>query len=616
MDLSQQELPLTSYFSKGKKENKPITESSKKRNLGTAHPALRPCKRAKEEVSKDVQSAARNASVKSTGSARGRPTNAPVTHLPTPSASTRKRVSSTRGAQPGSSYLQASSRKTGKAVTAHASAVSDVIDLTRTDTEDSPATPSSHSRPHVRHGQHMPPAQPPEVVLPTPATGLRRAPASGVSESPSAARSRFSRLTIAFRPSSNPSLPRQALAAPKSHVPTADRGGRPCCDCGSRNTLHLVDERDPFSEHVDPDGPVNTNIPHEIQHRMITRQSIYELHASEVSHVPVRPVPSSQSQYLLHIDATPKRKRISTRKVSVPSSQVQEERELDMSRLPPLVPESAVREDVEDESSKCNGSQTSSMRAPPPHSDVRTPRRTRHGCVNRHAYTLGSSPLTSPVTSPNGPSGSFLVTKLALDKGSLKPPHPKGKVSPWRSSAHETRPPHCRKLVREDSVKGAPPVAEDDSETELETFSPNRKAPSSKVPCKLVGGKPPDDVSLVPGEDSVTEPESDTDILHCVAAIGKKRVQQVHVHSVPAVGSRHDVESTLKSQSAKRASSNSTQNLTQEGPSLPDAYALRAFGRTRLPGSTDSIPSVVREFMHMFQGDGSYPQDFPESLRT
>ena len=53
---------------------------------------------------------------------------------------------------------------------------------------------------------------------------------------------------------------------------------------------------------------------------------------SSDSHViPMIPVPSSQSQYLLHPDATPKRERCSRRIEHVISSQTQEERELTLS---------------------------------------------------------------------------------------------------------------------------------------------------------------------------------------------------------------------------------------------------------------------------------------------
>ncbi|KAI6122753.1 hypothetical protein EV401DRAFT_1949737 [Pisolithus croceorrhizus] len=52
---------------------------------------------------------------------------------------------------------------------------------------------------------------------------------------------------------------------------------------------------------------------------------------------------------------------------------------------------------------------------------------------------------------------------------------------------------------------------------------------------------------------------------------------------------------------------------------VPTYSALSRFDGRRLEGqldSSDSLPSVVRDFMGMFKGGGSYPDDLPNSLRA
>ena len=51
------------------------------------------------------------------------------------------------------------------------------------------------------------------------------------------------------------------------------------------------------------------------------------------------------------------------------------------------------------------------------------------------------------------------------------------------------------------------------------------------------------------------------------------------------------------------------------GMSIPGTYTPSGFDRRSLGRRSASFPSVVRDFMDMFTGDGSYPDDFPESLR-
>jgi hypothetical protein len=262
-------------------------------------------------------------------------------------------------------------------------------------------------------------------------------------------------------------------------------------------------------------------------------------------------------------------------------------------------------------------------------------------------YTLGSTPITSPVTSPSYPLRSFLATKKASEElSSLKSPSRQLIASPYRSPSCKTRTTLSGKLARKDSIENVPPAPEDDSVTESESEiniflskandkssllklpSPGKKLSSLRSPSarKLHSPRPHKLIHehiLPPVEDdSTTEAESDTDILDYVAKIGKLQAQRIHtpVQDCPSRPVISPLVSPARPRIAVEASfAGSTQFLMREGAglSVPGTYTSpsRALARRRLPAPSDSVPSVVQDFVEMFQGDGSYPEDFPESLR-
>lgn len=116
-------------------------------------------------------------------------------------------------------------------------------------------------------------------------------------------------------------------------------------------------------------------------------------------------------------------------------------------------------------------------------------------------------------------------------------------------------------------------------------------------------------------DDSATEAESDTEILHCVAEIGRKRPRD---HRSGEDTPPRPVVSPLVSPARPRIATmpsiiGSAQLPAQEGgPSIPGSRS--SYPPARIP--SESLPPVVRDFIHMFSGDESYPADFPESLRV
>lgn len=145
-----------------------------------------------------------------------------------------------------------------------------------------------------------------------------------------------------------------------------------------------------------------------------------------------------------------------------------------------------------------------------------------------------------------------------------------------------------------------------------------RHSPVPRDPC------PPARCGFVPEtlyeDDSATEPESDTEILRCVAQIGKQQPRE-HCSEV----AREDtppVISPLVSPSRPRiAAAPSIIGFTQfpmregAGLDIPESYASYPSTTERPQIHSESLPSVVRDFIRMFPGDESYPADFPESLR-
>ncbi|KIJ70477.1 hypothetical protein HYDPIDRAFT_164501 [Hydnomerulius pinastri MD-312] len=688
MDLSQQELPLTSYFTRGKKETKPVTYSSKKRKQAEDADSGGSSKKGKTDAGK--------AAKKSTSGPKAHVKSA---QLPTPSTSARKHVPSSRGVQGVLAKAQFPPSTTEKSSFAKKQANDEPIDLTQTETEDTPskvppkrragkekgkapvdeviamqslATPASSNLAKRRtrvtsFGEAVVPTRQSlrlaEAALPTPETGLRRvsASASGMAEAtpsagPSRRRHQPSRLSIvSTHPSSPSSL--TVLSPVRFTAASADSVSRSRVNSGDSAGSHVHDEEDPFTSPVEY-GAASSKPSGESETFGTTRQPTAESHTLDatpvhIPDVPMNPVPSSQSQYLLHPDATPKRKRVARRVEVVHSSQTQEERELTESMPPPLIPPSAMRKLSVGESSRSMGPLAIDMRTPRP--NVHTPRAINEH-QSQHVYTLGSSPLTSPGTSPHGPSRSFVATKKALDELSFfKSPSRGRRTSPYRSPARKLGSPSSRKPAREDSIENVPPVPEDDSVTESESESELLLRFPKRTPNKLKGFPSPErarktspsrptshdtrsplsrklareaDLPFA-SDDSATEPESDTDILHCVTEIGKRKTpRQPRAPSTPRRPLISPLVSPARSRYAGAGEASlmgSTQFLMQEGAgmSVPGTYTSpsrrRASARRRLAQAvpSESVPSVVREFMDMFdEGDGSYPEDFPESLRV
>ena len=129
----------------------------------------------------------------------------------------------------------------------------------------------------------------------------------------------------------------------------------------------------------------------------------------------------------------------------------------------------------------------------------------------------------------------------------------------------------------------------------------------------------------IPGaeDDSATEAESDTEILHCVAEIGNNRRRAHHSQVLREDIPPPPVISPLVSPARSRVATMPSivgfaQSSTQEtaGFSIPGSCPSypSAMERPQIP--SQSLPSVVRDFICMFPGDESYPVDFPESLRV
>ena len=142
--------------------------------------------------------------------------------------------------------------------------------------------------------------------------------------------------------------------------------------------------------------------------------------------------------------------------------------------------------------------------------------------------------------------------------------------------------------------------------------------PCPPIHCGFAEGNLP-----IAENDSATEAESDTEILHCVAEIGKKRSRDQHSKVSRKDTSPPPVISPLVSPARSRIAAvpsiiRFTQFSTQEGAglSVPGSCASYPSNMEQPQIPSESLPSVVRDFIRMFPGDESYPTDFPESLRV
>ena len=312
MDLSQQELPLTSYFTR--KETKSCAASSRKdKSSEDSQSVGRSSKRRKS----NVQCSTASPLGSSAGHAKQRP------QLPTPATSARKRTRNGRLESQTktvalSSYVGQNASK-GLTQLESEPTPSKVPQFSREGAELSgiPLAIPSTGRPGPRHPNYS------EAGIATPQTLSRRIsqPVHGVGHSP------LTRSSCALPTESSRFSPRLTESAVShavlSHVQHSTRS---IVDFPS--LLGDSDGLDPFFSHEKD----KTLEQHGISAPL--KQGAFQILDGQPSNgpaIPMMPVPSSQSQYLLHPDATPKRKRCFQRIEHVVSSQTQEERELSLS---------------------------------------------------------------------------------------------------------------------------------------------------------------------------------------------------------------------------------------------------------------------------------------------
>ncbi|KAG2370110.1 hypothetical protein BDR07DRAFT_1456467 [Suillus spraguei] len=610
MDLSQLELPITAYFARNKNDKK--VELAKKRKL-SADDRRGPAKREKQAtVSADARTGAQ-------GSYRQvkkikRQIKAPTLKPPVVSTSSRGEralppkpshdvvvIDSSPERRVTNSFRSAKGTPNTTFPRIYAPSFSGVEGPAHRASapEQSLATPPPTNQTKKRTSevastaviQPLPPRTIPTTIipaigsLPTPETNTRK---SSNILAPSALRT-FVGVTSPCRTKHGvgPRISLSPLPAPASIVKklavsvNTNRDTQPRGYMGDFNgTKHAIDPDDPFTcasrdnEAVDASPTSSPDLPSKDLQSVST--IIEEL------------VPSSQSQYLLALDATPSHKRIakflSINYEPIPSSQSQEEGAMTMTSL---------------SRSSLNKLSLAGIEA-----DLPTPRPIAYVRNNRserkplHQFTLGSSPATSPVVpSSKGFPRSFSATESPRNRSSFvaspSPSRSKGtprrildKVSPLKE------PMECR-----GPVKIVCPV-EDDSVTEPES------EPEALKPAQ--------------DDDSETEPESEIPIVRPPTEIANRKPEDV-AQWPQATTSRtsipHSNPSAKFSPYRKRHTpdlsyTSSLEDLMQQGAGMSVPMSRRPF---LLPSRTP--PPAVRDFLEMFQDDGSYPDNFPESLR-
>ncbi|KAG8218822.1 hypothetical protein J3R82DRAFT_4500 [Butyriboletus roseoflavus] len=589
MDLSQQELPLTAYFTRGSKEARSRAVSHKK-----------------NEPTDDSQSVARSSKRKRTNvqcstasplsSSVGRSKLGPnALQLPTPAASARKRV---RGevkqnatlscskdlAQlefgPTSSKLPQSSRK--GAEDANPELPSTPLAMPSTDRRKTTKHIDVESLPAPRLSNHT------MIGIATPRTSSRGVaePVRGIDDCSPLARSN------SHLPSKSDQVSPGVSHAVLPHVQLLARStaALPCSpvDLGHSDPFRAREQNSVF---VPRDGVSAPSKQHFIRSETLDGQS------SDGHVIPMMPVPSSQSQYLLHLDATPKRKRCSRHIEHVISSQTQEERELtlSMSHKPAAMASLSVRVSP----GKCT-----------PRGNTQIHRPSCSKRKSRHVYTPGSTPVGSPIDSSTGPSRSLSATKKASDEllsKSLSPLRRK-RLASFHSPGCKTKTP--RGPGRHDSIENIPLAHIEDSLTEPESDSD-----ILQVPCHSPGFRnacPPVRCGFAQGcleDDSATEAESDTEILHFVAGIGKKqpceRTSEVSREDAPPPPVISPLVSPARPRIAAMPSIvGFTQITMQEGAGLSVPGSCTSYpSMEQLQTCSESLPSVVRDFIRMFPGD-------------
>ena len=332
MDLSQQELPLTAYFSKNtsqKRKNTAGERSSKRLKAG------------------DVQS------TPSLLTRRAKP-RVNATQLQTPAPSTRK-----HGLRTGIRSVEDASPRPP----VHRKPCE--IDLTLSDSDkalaETPwqasqedgemisaphplATPSSSNevpqKEVVDANRRL--LQTSHTCLPTPSTTVRKLIAPkpthpSPEDSPTAVRSRPSKLNIASAVSHTSPVP---FVKPVSHYNTT---------INNSDTAKFYDDNNPFALPVNKQPPA----PHANRHQgapveLTATKSTFDIPAVDGGPhaTSFQIVPSSQSQYLLPLEATPTRNRINRHDDIVPGSQTQEEGEISIGMGPYSFHKSSAKESI------------------------------------------------------------------------------------------------------------------------------------------------------------------------------------------------------------------------------------------------------------------------------
>ncbi|KAF8450326.1 hypothetical protein L210DRAFT_2381527 [Boletus edulis BED1] len=451
MDLSQQELPLTAYFTRGTQEarSRPMTYKKKKRKKKEEEEEEKPAEDSVARCSKrrksDVQYSTASPPGCFAGQSESRKT---ILQLPTPATSTRKRKCN------GHLEVPAKTRAVA-AGTVLSSVEQSAIPQDEEDLSQLEFGPTPSKLPQVSRNGAVPLATPSTDRRRTKSTGIELHPGSrhpnrgetGVNCSPLAR-------SECWSPSNpTPASPRPLDSeVPRALLPHVQHSARPTA---GRPSLPVdLDCPDPFyareknSSFVRRDGAFAPPKQRSVQSKTLDGQP------SDGHALPMIPVPSSQSQYLLHLDATPKRRRYSRHiETTVISSQTQEERELTLStpRRPTVIVNLPV--------GVSPGKHT--------HGNARL------GCnkqINQHVYALGSTPLASPINSPVCPSRSPFATKKALDELSLKSSSPsrREKLTSHHSPSRKAK---TALRSRHNSIENIPPAHIEESLTESESES-------------------------------------------------------------------------------------------------------------------------------------------------
>ena len=292
MDLSQQELPLTAYFLRGSKESRPRVVARKKEK--PSEEATQSVTRSSKRKRNDARCFPANPPSSSVDQSKSRPT---TPQLPTPAGSARKRV---RGGS--LEELSEKSQLTSAGVSL-SSVEHDVVRSSEKEIVRLEFGPTP-SRPLRQGARHMVPALS-ATSLATPSTGQRKT----------------------TTPADLESLPVHRLSdRMKTGIPTPQTSSRRVSDPTHRiDHSPLVHSNRPL-----PSRP-NNNASVPSDDTPVLPSKTMDGRPSDGYSIPSLPVPSSQSQYLLHHDATPKRKRHLHCTQHVVSSQTQEERELTLS---------------------------------------------------------------------------------------------------------------------------------------------------------------------------------------------------------------------------------------------------------------------------------------------